>query len=57
METTKKITGCIGDKKVSRYILNYQQNQPEEILTTKREICDEFELLGYNREQVIFIND
>ncbi len=57
MENVKKVTGRVGDTEISRYIYNYLPEYPEEILTTRREICDMFENLKYDRNMVVFDND
>ena len=57
MTDIKIITGRINETAISRFIENYRPDLPEQILTTKREICDEFEKLGYNRDIVEFDNE
>ncbi len=57
MENVKKVTGRVGDTEISRYIYNFLPEYPEEILTTRREICDMFENLKYDRNMVVFDND
>ena len=39
---------------VERVIMNYRNDIPEELLTTKKEICDEFARQGYNPSNIIF---
>lgn len=49
-----EITGRVDDRVITRYIDFYQPKIPEQLLTAKRDICDEFEKLGYKREFVQF---
>lgn len=57
MASIKIVTGRIGEKEISRFIENYQSRHSEQILTTMREIREEFEKQGYNKDLVEFNND
>ena len=35
-------------------VMNYRKDIPEELLTTKKNICDEFARHGYNPNEIIF---
>ena len=48
------IVGKIDNMVVERRIMNYRNDIPEELLTTKKEICDEFARQGYNPSNIIF---
>ncbi|MBF1581827.1 MAG: hypothetical protein HXO31_02000 [Prevotella sp.] len=48
------IVGKIDNMVVERRIMNYRKDIPEELLTTKKDICDEFARHGYNPNEVIF---
>lgn len=48
------IVGKINNMVVERVIMNYRNDIPEELLTTKKEICDEFARQGYNPSNIIF---
>ena len=50
----KTVTGRIGDITISKTIINYQSNIPEQILTTKKEILNQFAALGFNPNDVTF---
>lgn len=50
----KVITGIVDGKKITRFIENYQPNIPEQVLTEKRNIRNQFEDLGYDGDTVIF---
>lgn len=50
----KTIWGHVGDIKISETIKNYQSDIGEQIATAKKNICREFEALGYNSQDVIF---
>jgi hypothetical protein len=48
------IVGKIDNMVVERRIMNYRKDIPEELLTTKKNICDEFARHGYNTNEIIF---
>lgn len=52
----KTIIGRIGEKAISETIYNYKSNIPEQELTAKRNIRAKFEALGYNHEDITFID-
>ena len=49
------IVGEIDNIVVERVIKNYRNDIPDELLTTKKEICDEFTRRGYNPNEIIFL--
>lgn len=48
------VIGSAGNKTISKVIEQYRSEIPEQILTTKRSIRQEFKNLGYNPQDVIF---
>lgn len=52
-----EIVGRVDNRVITRYIDLYQPIIPEQLLTAKREIYEEFEKLGYKRELVVFDNE
>jgi len=50
----KTITGRIGDKTITITITPYQPNIPEQILTAKKKILDDFATQGYDPSDVTF---
>lgn len=51
------IVGKIDNMVVERRIINYRKDIPEELLTTKKNICDEFARHGYNPNEIIFLRN
>ena len=52
----KTIVGRIGEKVIREIIQNYQSNIPEQELTARKNICNKFVALGYNQDDIIFID-
>lgn len=50
----KTITGRIGKKAIPETITYYNPNQPEQVLTAKRNIRRRFEDQGYDPDSVLF---
>ena len=49
-----ELVGIIGDVLVTRFIENYNPQVPEQLLTAKKSISEEFRKKGYNPLKIEF---